>query len=264
MDLQLAGKKVLVTGSTAGIGRAIAQGFAQEGAHVVVNGRTDARVAKARDEIAAASPGSQVEGVAADVSTEEGARRLIEAVPEVDVLVNNAGIFAPRSISEWTTQDWTQMFHTNVMSGVWLSQHYLPRMLERNQGRIVFISSESAVQIPAEMIHYGVSKASQAAFARGLAELTRGTAVAVNTVLAGPTWSEGVGTFVGELAVQQNKTNAEMEKEFFSTVRPTSLIQRFATIEEIANIVVFISSSAAAVVSGAAIRAEGGLLKGVY
>ncbi len=261
---KLHGQTALVTGSTAGIGFAIAERLAGDGAQVIVNGRDQARVDAAVARLQAAVPGASLRGVAADVGREDGARALIAAAPEVDILVNNAGIFAPRSIAEWTTEDWTSMFTTNVMSGVWLSQHHLPRMLQRDRGRIVFISSESALQIPAEMIHYGVSKAAQAAFARGLAELTRSSKVTVNTVLAGPTASEGVTDFVRSLAEEKKKTPAEMEKEFFATMRPTSLLQRFAAPAEIASVVAFLVSPEASVVSGAAVRAEGGLLKGVY
>lgn len=261
---KLAGQTALVTGSTAGIGYAIAEHLARDGARVVVNGRTQERVAAAIARLQASVPGAEIRGAAADVGTEEGARALNAAVPDVDILINNAGIFAPVALEAWTTADWMSMYTTNVLSGVWLSQHHLPRMLKRDQGRIIFISSESALQIPAEMIHYGVSKAAQAAFARGLAELTRSSKVTVNTVLAGPTASEGVTEFVGALAREKNKTDAEMEKEFFATMRPTSLIQRFARPAEIAHVVAFLASPEASVVSGAAVRAEGGLLKGVY
>lgn len=264
MDLALDNKLALVTGSTAGIGFAIALRLAREGARVVLNGRTAARVDAAKAALLAEIPDADVRGVIADVGSEADLLRVTREVPEVDVLVNNAGIFAPRSLAELTREDWQSMYSVNVLSGATLSQHYLPLMLAKNSGRIVFISSESALQIPAEMIHYGVSKAAQAALARGLAELTRKSAVTVNTVLAGPTLSEGVGTFVGQLATQAGKSSAEMEQEFFQTMRPSSLIQRFATPEEIANVVAFLSSPLAAAISGAAVRAEGGLLKGVY
>jgi NAD(P)-dependent dehydrogenase (short-subunit alcohol dehydrogenase family) len=264
MDLSLQGKLALVTGSTAGIGFAIAERLAREGAQVVLNGRSEARVAEACATLQKKLPEAKLVGIAADVGTEQGVRRIVERFPDLDVLINNAGIFAPRTLAELSTQDWQDMYTVNVLSGARLSQHYLPRMLTKNAGRIVFISSESALQIPAEMIHYGVSKAAQAALARGLAELTRKTAVTVNTVLAGPTFSEGVATFVGELASQAGKSTAEMEREFFQTMRPSSLLQRFATPDEIANVVVFLTSPLAAAVSGAAVRAEGGLLKGVY
>jgi NAD(P)-dependent dehydrogenase (short-subunit alcohol dehydrogenase family) len=264
MDLQLTGKRALVTGSTAGIGLAIAESLAAEGAHVIVNGRTAARVEAARAAIAAKVPSAKVGGVAADIGNDAGIDALIAKVPELDILINNAGIFTAKPLAELRTDDWLTMFSTNVVSGAALSQRYLPGMLSRNAGRIVFISSESGLQIPAEMIHYGISKAAQTALARGLAELTRGTAVTVNTVLAGPTYSEGVSQFVGELAAQQGKSTEAVEKDFFNTMRPTSLIQRFATTAEIARVVTFIASPLASVVSGAAVRAEGGLLKGVY
>lgn len=264
MDLQLRGRRALVTGSTAGIGYAIAERFAREGAEVIVNGRSEERVRVAIEKLGAAVPGSVLRGVAADVGDARGIAKLVEAAPDVDILVNNAGIFAPRALETITRDEWLEMYAVNVLSGAALSQHHLPRMLARDTGRIVFISSESALQIPVEMIHYGVSKAAQAAVARGLAELTRKSGVTVNTVLAGPTLSEGVSTFVGQLAEQAQKTSAEVEKEFFLTTRPSSLIQRFATPDEIANVVVFLSSPLAAAVSGAAVRAEGGLLKGVY
>lgn len=264
MDLQLRGKRALVTGSTAGIGLAIAESLAREGAHVILNGRTDARVAEARKAILAAVPEATIEGVAADVGTQAGLDALLVRHPDVDVLINNAGIFTAKPLAELRTEDWVSMFTTNVVSGATLSQHHLPRMLARNEGRIVFISSESALQIPTEMIHYGISKSAQAALARGLAELTRGTAVTVNTVLAGPTLSEGVSQFVSELAGQQGVGADVVQREFFSTMRPTSLLQRFATTEEIARVVTFIASPVASVISGAAVRAEGGLLKGVY
>jgi NAD(P)-dependent dehydrogenase (short-subunit alcohol dehydrogenase family) len=264
MDLALADKLSLVTGSTAGIGFAIAERLAREGASVIVNGRSEARVDAALAALRDKLPGAKLHGIAADVGSEAGIASIVQRFPEVDVLVNNAGIFAPRTLEELTTADWQSMYEVNVLSGARLSQHYLPRMLAKDAGRIVFIASESALQIPAEMIHYGVSKAAQAALARGLAELTRKSRVTVNTVLAGPTFSEGVGTFVKDLAAQAGKTPAEMETEFFQTMRPSSLIQRFLTIDEIANVVAFLASPLAAAVSGAAVRAEGGLLKGVY
>jgi NAD(P)-dependent dehydrogenase (short-subunit alcohol dehydrogenase family) len=264
VDLQLRGKLALVTGSTAGIGLAIARRLGREGARVVVNGREDPRVRSACELLRRDVPGIEVEGIAADLGREEEAARVAAAFPEVDVLVNNVGVYGAKPFEELTTADWTTAFAVNVLSGAWLSRHHLPRMLARNDGRIVFVSSESALQIPVEMIHYGVSKAAQAALARGLAERTRGTRVTVNTVLAGPTRSEGVATFVEGLARQQGVPQAQVERDFFSSARPTSLLQRFADPDEIAAVTAFLASPLASAVSGAAVRAEGGVLKGVY
>jgi NAD(P)-dependent dehydrogenase (short-subunit alcohol dehydrogenase family) len=264
VDLQLGGKRALVTGSTAGIGFAIARRLAQEGARVVVAGREQVRVAEACEALRGEVPGAQVEGIPADLSREEGARRVLAAFPDVDVLVNNVGAYAAKRLEDLETADWLDLFAVNVLPGAWLSRHHLPRMLARDDGRIVFISSESALQIPVEMIHYGVSKAAQAALARGLAERTRGTRVTVNTVLAGPTRSEGVAAFVEGLAQQRGVAPAEVERDFFATARPTPLLQRFAATDEIAAVVAFLASPLASAVNGAAVRAEGGVLKGVY
>ncbi|HVS70710.1 MAG TPA: SDR family oxidoreductase [Phycisphaerae bacterium] len=261
MELKLNGQKAVVTGSTAGIGLAIATALAREGAQVLVNGRTQGRVDAAVRHIAAAAPGAAVSGLAADLSTSAGSDALIRHWREADILVNNLGIFEPRAFAEITDADWLRFFETNVLSGVRLSRHYFPGMLRNNRGRIIFISSESALNIPAEMIHYGMTKTAQLAVARGLAELTAGTAVTVNSVLAGPTKSEGVGTFVAQMAAAQKKEPAEIEKEFFAHVRPTSLLKRFETPEEIANVVTFLCSPLAAGVNGASIRAEGGVVK---
>lgn len=263
MDLGLAGKRVLVTGSTGGIGFAAALAFAREGAEVVVNGRTQARVDAAADRIRGAVAGAKVRGVAADVGTAAGIDALIAAAPALDVLVNNAGIFAPQPFEEIADADWMRFFETNVMSGVRLARHHLPRMLARNWGRIVFVSSESAVQIPVEMIHYGMTKTAQIAVARGLAERTRGTGVTVNSVLPGPTGSEGVADFVRDLGRQQGLSEAEMEKQFFATARPSSLLQRFETPEEVANAIVYVSSAAASATNGSAIRVDGGVIRSI-
>jgi len=263
MDFGLTGKRVLITGSTLGIGYAAARAFVKEGAQVFLNGRTPARLEVAVARLRSEVPGASVSGVAADVSTAEGARAVIEAIPDVDVLVNNAGIFEPKPFEEIGDADWTRFFETNVMSGVRLSRHYFPRMLSRNSGRVVFVSSESGVNIPVEMIHYGMTKTAQIAIARGLAERTVGTGVTVNTVLPGPTASEGVTDFVGALADQRRLTPEEMEREFFATARPSSLLKRFATPDEIANLIVYVSSAAASATNGAALRVEGGLLRGI-
>ncbi|HVX85325.1 MAG TPA: SDR family oxidoreductase [Phycisphaerae bacterium] len=261
MDLKLNGQKAIVTGSTAGIGLAIAAALAREGAHVLINGRTQGRVDAASGRIAGAAPGAAVSGLAADLSTADGADALIRHWPDADILVNNLGIFEPKPFAEIPDADWLRFFETNVLSGVRLARHYFPRMLKNNRGRIIFISSESALSIPAEMIHYGMTKTAQLAVARGLAELTAGSAVTVNSVLAGPTKSEGVGTFVAQMAAAQQKAPAEIEKEFFAHVRPSSLLKRFETPEEIANVVAFLCSPLAAGVNGASIRAEGGVVK---
>lgn len=263
MDLGLAGKAVLVTGSTAGIGYAAARQFARESATVFINGRTGARVAEAIERLRAEVPGASVKPAAGDVGTADGARAVTTAAPDVDVLVNNAGIFAPRAFEEITDDEWRSFFETNVLSGVRLARYYLGGMLARNWGRIIFISSESGVQIPVEMIHYGTTKTAQLAVARGLAERTRGTGVTVNSVLPGPTRSEGVGTFVKDLAAHQGLTETEMEKQFFATARPSSLIGRFAKPDEIANLIVYVASAAASATTGAALRADGGVIRSI-
>ncbi|HEX8911373.1 MAG TPA: SDR family oxidoreductase, partial [Humisphaera sp.] len=222
MDLQFNGKRALVTGSTAGIGLAIAQRLAAEGASVIVNGRSEQRVAAAVDAVkkVAKAPAS-VSGVAADLATADGAAAVIAAAGDVHVLINNMGIFEPKAFADIPDADWLRFFETNVLSGVRLARHYLPKMLKANWGRIIFISSESGVQIPEEMIHYGMTKSAQLSIGRGLAELTKGTGVTVNSVLPGPTKSEGVGQFVKDLAKHQNLTEAQVEKEFFKSARPT-------------------------------------------
>jgi NAD(P)-dependent dehydrogenase (short-subunit alcohol dehydrogenase family) len=264
MDLKLTGKRALITGSTAGIGLAIAQGLAREGTTVVVNGRTQARVDDACAQIHAASPEASVEGVAADLGTAAGVAALIGSVPAVDILVNNVGIFEPKAFGEISDADWFRFFETNVLSGVRLSRQYLPGMTAQDWGRIVFISSESAVQIPQEMIHYGMTKTAQVAVARGLAETTKGTGVTVNTVLPGPTRSEGVGTFVRQMAEARGVDEGAMETEFFQTARPSSLLQRFLTTEEIANLVVYTCSPAASGTNGAALRVDGGVIRAAF
>jgi NAD(P)-dependent dehydrogenase (short-subunit alcohol dehydrogenase family) len=263
VDLQLTGKRALVTGSTAGIGLAIAVALAREGALVFVNGRAPQRVEDAMAAIRREVPGALLAGAAADLGTAQGTARLLERVPDVHVLVNNVGIFEPKPFADITDGDWLRFFEVNVMSGVRLSRAYLPKMLQANWGRVVFISSESAVQIPAEMIHYGTTKTAQLAVARGLAELTAGTAVTVNSVLPGPTRSEGVGTFVDDLARDQGVDRKAVEEEFFRTMRPSSLLKRFATPEEIASVVAFVVSPRASAVNGAALRADGGVVRSI-
>lgn len=261
MDLQLTGKKALVTGSTAGIGFAIADHLLQEGAAVVINGRTKERVEQSVSLLQQKHPQSDVTGVAADFSKGEEVASLINQVSRIDILINNVGIFEPKPFTEITDEDGARFYEVNVLSGVRLSRHYLPQMLARNWGRIVFISSESALNVPEEMIHYGMTKTAQLAVSRGLAELTRGTAVTVNAVLPGPTRSEGVADFVAALAKAQAIGAAQAEKEFFKTARPTSILQRFATVDEVANMVVYIASPLSAATNGAALRVDGGVVK---
>jgi NAD(P)-dependent dehydrogenase (short-subunit alcohol dehydrogenase family) len=260
MDLQLSGKTALVTGSTAGIGHAIAATLLGEGARVIVNGRTQARVEAA---IAAFPPGSRDRaiGLAADVSKADGVAQAIERQPDVDILINNMGIFEPKPFAEITDADWFRFFEANVMSGVRLSRHYVPRMIASGWGRIIFISSESAIQIPAEMIHYGMTKTAQLAISRGLAETTAGTGVTVNAVLPGPTKSEGVMAFVDQLARDQKVDTAVLEKEFFQSARPTSLLRRFETPEEVAAMVAFVASPLSSGTNGAALRVDGGVVR---
>jgi NAD(P)-dependent dehydrogenase (short-subunit alcohol dehydrogenase family) len=263
MDLQLADKKALVSGSTAGIGFAIASLLAREGADVVVNGRTPRRVEEAVRRIQGQHKGARVTGVAADLGTAEGVGLLTKQVPAVDVLVNNLGIFEPKPFPEISDADWLRFFEVNVLSGVRLSRFYLPGMLRKNWGRIVFISSESGLNIPAEMIHYGVTKTAQIALARGLAETTAGTGVTVNSVLPGPTRSEGVGQFVEDLAKGQGTDAAAVEADFFRTARPSSLLRRFATPEEVAALVVYVCSPRSAATNGAALRVDGGVVRSI-
>lgn len=263
MNLELSGKRALVSGSTAGIGYAIAEALAREGARVVVNGRTEAAVSAARSGIGRAT-GSQVDGFAGDLGTAAAADALAASFPDVDILVNNLGIFDPKPFEEIPDDDWRRFFEVNVLSGVRLSRLYLPRMRQVDWGRIIFISSESGLQIPAEMIHYGVTKAAQIALARGIAETVAGTGITVNTVLPGPTRSRGVGDFVEAMSQQAGMTAAEFEADFFARARPTSLIKRFATPEEVASMVVYLASPLASATTGAALRVDGGVVKSAF
>jgi NAD(P)-dependent dehydrogenase (short-subunit alcohol dehydrogenase family) len=261
MNIDLKGKTALVTGSTSGIGRATAKALAAAGAEVVVNGRSQGKVDATVAAIAREVPGSKVRGVAADVATAAGCKTLVTAQPDVDILINNAGIFEPKGFFDIPDEDWSRFFDVNVMSGVRLSRAYFAGMLKRNWGRIVFISSESALNIPKEMIHYGMTKTAQLAVARGLAEMTKGTAVTVNSVLPGPTMSEGVEGFVKDLAKQNGQSLEEAASQFIRQHRPTSLLQRFATVEEVASMVVYVSSKEASATNGAPLRVEGGVIQ---
>lgn len=264
MDLQLTDKLALVTGSTAGIGFAIANGLAREGARVIVNGRTHDRVNAAIERIRSHNPGAKLEGMATDLGTAVGVEEVVRRFPHVDVLVNNLGIFEPKPFEEISDADWLRFFEVNVMSGVRLSRAYVPSMKKRNWGRIVFISSESGIQIPAEMIHYGVTKTAQIAVARGIAETCAGTGVTCNAILPGPTASEGVKDFVGSLASQGGRSREQVEKEFFEEARPTSLLKRFATPDEVAAMVIFICSPLSAATNGAALRVDGGIVRSPF
>src|SRR5260221_13125513 len=264
MNLELQDKTAVVSGSTAGIGLAIAMALAAEGARVVINGRTEARVVAALGKIRQRVPKAEARGVAADLGTSAGIDSFLQQVTAADVLVNNLGIFEPKSFLEIPDSDWLRFFEVNVLSGVRLSRHYLPGMLKKNWGRIIFISSESAQHIPPEMIHYGMTKTAQMAVARGLAESVAGTGVTVNSILAGPTASEGVGDFVESMAKQQGITKAEIEKQFFSTVRPSSLLKRFETTEEVAAVVAFVASAQATSINGSAGRDEGRVIRSIF
>jgi NAD(P)-dependent dehydrogenase (short-subunit alcohol dehydrogenase family) len=263
MDLGLQGKRALVTGSTAGIGWAVGRALAAEGADVILNGRTEARVRAAVEAVSREVPAARVRGVAADLSNAAGCETLISQVPELDVLVNNMGIFEPKAFTEITDADWLRFFETNVLSGVRLARHYVGGMRARDWGRIVFVSSESGLQIPVEMIHYGVTKTAQLAVSRGLAETLRGTGVTVNSVLPGPTASEGVGAFVAQLAEARGTDAETVEREFFATARPSSVIQRFATPAEVAALIVFVCSAQASATTGAALRVDGGVVRAI-
>lgn len=263
MDLEINGKLALVSGSTAGIGHAIATRLAREGARVIVNGRSqasvDAVVAKLRSET-----GGEVLGYAGDLSSAASAEELARRYPDVEILVNNLGIFGPKPFEAIPDADWTRFFEVNVLSGVRLSRLFLPAMKRADWGRIIFISSESAVQIPADMIHYGMTKTAQLAVSRGLAEALAGSGITVNSILPGPTRSRGVGDFLGQLAKAEGKSIETFEKEFFENVRPTSLIKRFATTEEVASLVAYIASPLAAATTGAALRVDGGVIKSAF
>lgn len=262
MDLQLTDKRVFVSGSTQGIGYAIALALREEGASVVINGRTEARVRDAVETLRAAVPGAAVEGIAADFEDAAQVQRLLDDLGDVDILVNNVGLFEVKPFGEVTDDEWQRYFDVNVMSGVRLSRHILTGMLSRGWGRIIFISSESGVNVPAEMVHYGVTKAGMLALGNGLAKLTRGTEVTVNTILGGPTYSDGVAGAVEQIAVAQGMP-AEALKAAIIGGNATSLLERFIEPREIASLAVYLASPRSSATNGAAVRADGGVLTGV-
>src|SRR5271165_788728 len=264
MDLQLTGRTALVTGSTAGIGLAIAVSLAREGAVVTVNGRTEQRVNSALQHLRDAVPEARVLGIAADLGTADGARAVIDRLPEVQILANNLGIYDATPFEKTDDAMWTHIFEVNVLSGVRLSRHYLPLMKQKNWGRVIFISSESGSQIPAEMIHYGVTKTAQVALARGIAETLAGTAVTSNSIVVGPTASEGVGSSIKDMAASRGVDASVVEKEFFKTVRPTSLLRRLETPEEVAALVTFVCSPLSSGTNGAALRVDGGVVRAIF
>jgi NAD(P)-dependent dehydrogenase (short-subunit alcohol dehydrogenase family) len=263
MRIDLTGKTAVVTASTAGIGLAIAAGLAESGARTILNGRSEASVERGLTELRARVRGAQFQGVVADLGSAAGTHRLGDAAPEADILINNAGIYGPKPFFDITDADWQQYFETNVMSGVRLARHYLPGMLSRNWGRIVFISSESGLNIPPDMIHYGMTKTAQLSIARGLAKLAAGTGVTVNSVLPGPTLSEGVRTMLKEPLARSGKSIEELGAEFVRTHRGSSILQRLATPEEVANLVVYTCSPQASATTGAALRVDGGVVDSI-
>ena len=263
MNLGIEGKRALVTGSTAGIGLATAELLAAEGATVIVNSRTLNRVEAAMRTIRQAVPNGDLRGVAADVGTSAGCDDLVAKIPDVDILINNVATYSLLPFENISDAEWLRLFETNVMSGVRLSRAYLPGMKKRNWGRIVFISSESALQTPVEMIHYGMTKTAQLAVARGLAETTVGSGVTVNSVLPGPTATEALGRVVAERAEAEGVDAATFEREFFTTVRPSSLLQRFSSPDEVAAMIVYVSSSLASSTNGAALRVDGGVVRAI-
>jgi len=263
MDFELENKTALVSGSSQGIGFAIAEALAKEGVNVIINSNNTDRVDKAVDKLSMVAPGVRISGAVADLSTAEGVQQLVEKAPAVDILVNNVGFYTAKEFEEITDAEWDRMMNLNFMSGVRLSRAFLPGMRTRGWGRIVFISSESGVRIPREMIHYGVSKAAQIAVARGIAETTTGTEITVNSVLVGPTRSEGVEAFIRQMVKSRGVSEDQVVEEFFKTVRPSSIIKRFILPQEVAGLVVYLCSPLAAATNGAAVRIDGGVVEAI-
>lgn len=260
MNIDLSNKTAIVTGSTLGIGFAVAKGLAGSGATVVLNGRTEASVGQAIGALKKAIPQAVVRGVAADLGTAAGCAKLIAAEPDADILVNNVGIFGPHDFFEIPDSEWSRFFETNVMSGVRLSRAYAPGMMSRDWGRIIFISSESALNIPIEMIHYGFTKTAQLSISRGLAKRLAGSGVTVNAVLPGPTLSEGVEAMMKSMPIADGVSIEEAAADFVQKHRPSSILQRAASVEEVANMVVYVASPLASATTGAALRVDGGVV----
>ena len=260
MQIELSGKTALITGSTGGIGMAIAKGLAGAGATVILNGRSQERVDAALKELKQAVPGAQARGIAADLATAGGCQSVVDAEPDVDILINNVGLFGPHDFFDVPDDKWQQYFDVNVMSGVRLSRAYTPGMVDKGWGRVVFMSSESGINIPADMIHYGFTKTANLSVSRGLAKRLAGTGVTVNAVLPGPTLSEGVEDMLADGQKESGKSMEAFAAEFVQTARPTSIIQRAATVDEVANMVVYVSSPLASATSGAALRVDGGVV----
>lgn len=259
MDLQLKGKTAIVTGGSAGIGFAISRLLAEEGVQVIIPGRSLKKI----NEAIAMLPGN-AQGVEADLGTAEGAKKLIAQVPEVDILVNNIGIYESKDFADITDEDWFRYFEVNLLGGIRLARHYFPVMLKRNSGRVIFVSSEAAAEVHPDMIHYGVTKTGQVVVARGLAEMTKGTRVTVNSVLPGPTRSEAIDDYLKTRVSNPQASREEIEKEYFQKERPTSLLQRMAENSEVASLVAYLASPLASNTNGAALRCEGGILRALF
>ena len=263
MDLQLKGKTAFISGSTSGIGFSIAEIFASEGVEVILNGRSAQSVEDAKSKLVAKYPEANISGLTADFANPYAVKKLVEDLPEVDILINNVGIYTSQSFAETNDEDWLKMYEVNVMSGVRLSRACLPKMLERNWGRIIFVSSECAMLVPEDLIAYSTTKTAMLGLSRGLAQLTKGTQVTVNTVMPGSTLSEGAKEFLKQAASKENTSEEEVAAGFFKNVRTTSLLQRFATTEEIANTIVYLCSPLAAATNGASIKLDGGSVPGI-